>query len=504
MTATRHTRRDFLKTVGAHAALLAIPTKLPASSKNQGSNTLDAYNEPFRPQFHFTPTTGWMNDPCGMVYYKGEYHLHYQANPDPKGWGNRWAHAVSKDLVHWTHLPPALIKDKEHGGCWSGSAVVDSNNTAGFQTGKENVLVIFFTKVTKAQGQTVGLAYSNDRGRTWQRYPANPVIVPADGNKDFRDPKVIWHEPSKQWIMAISRGYTAPGGLYRSTNLKEWEFAGNAPNGECPDIFELAVPGTQDKKWLYLCGDYPTTPNGVGAKFFIGDFDGSNFTAQSQALRLAGNFFVGQLFSDMPAKDGRRIWMGWKWLKNEGNLGPWAGGIQTIPVELTLGKLDNKELRLFYNPARELQSLRTQHVHFTDQTITEHCSILTDKGINGELFECIAEFEPGRAQEFGLQFRKGDNTTCTVGYNATDKKIFFRDPTGKEKVSQPLPLEKGRVKLHLLLDRSVIDIFGNGGQTWNCAFFKADRKNTGIEFFAKGAPARLLAMDLWKLKSIWR
>jgi len=488
-----------MKTVGVHAALLTVSTKLSANDSNKGAERHATYNEPFRPQLHFTPPAGWMSDPCGMVYYKGEYHLHYQANPDPRGWGSKWAHALSKDLVHWTHQAPSLVKDKEHGGCWSGSAVVDYNNTAGFQTGSEKVLVLFFTKVTKAQGQTVGLAYSNDRGRTWRRYPSNPVTVPNDGNEHFRDPKVIWHEPSKRWIMVISRGYTAAGNVYRSTNLKEWELAGKAPNGECPDMFELAVPGGKDKKWLYLCGDYPMTPNGVGAKYFIGTFDGSNFTAESQALRLGGNFFVGQSFANMPAQDKRRIWMGWKWLKTEGNLGPWTGGIQTIPVELTLGKIDNKELRLFYNPARELQTLRSKHIKCGKQTISERCSILTDKGIGGELFECIADFEPDCAEEFGLHFRKGGNALCTVGYNAIDKKIVFRDATGKEKVSQPLPLDKGRVKLHLLLDRSVIDIFGNGGQTWNCSFFKADRKNTAIELYAKAGTAKLVSLDLWKL-----
>ena len=504
MVTRRQRRRDFCKTVGFGAAALALSPKVSAEENQASPSPPAAYDEPYRPQFHFTPPQGWMNDPCGMVYHEGEYHLHYQANPNPKGWGDRWAHAVSKDLVHWEHRDPALIQDEKHGGCWSGAAAVDTNNTAGFQTGKEKVIVLFFTKVTKAQGQTVGLAYSNDRGRSWQRYPDNPVIIPSDGNKDFRDPNVIWHEPSKKWILVISRGYTAQGDVYQSTDLKQWEHIGKAPNGECPDMFELPLPGKKEKKWLYVCGDYPKTPNGVGGKYFIGNFDGKNFQAESPVYRLGGNFFVGQSFTDMPANDGRRIWMGWKWLKGEGSFGPWTGGVQTVPVELSLGAVGDDELRLFYYPARELKSLRTDHFQFRNEAINEKCSLLTDQGIRGELFECIVEFQLDSAEEFGLQFRKGAGGACVVGYNTTAKKIVFRDAAGNEKISQPLTLQGNTLKLHLLLDRSVVEIFGGNGQTWNCAFFRGDPKNKGVELYARKGVVKLDSLNVWRLKSIWQ
>lgn len=493
-----HTRRVFIERAGMGVASLALFTSFFPVNGQKNCMDKDLYNELYRPQFHITPAYGWMNDPCGMVYYRGEYHLHYQANPDnPNGWGSQWSHVVSKDLVHWYYLPPSLVQDEKYGGCSTGSCVVDWNNTSGFQTGNEKVIVMIFT-ITNP-GQTQGLAYSNDRGRTWERYPGNPVIVANDGNKDFRDPKVFWFETSGKWIMVVSRGYTASGDIFQSADLKNWEHIGKAPNGECPDMFQLPVRGSKNSKWLYLCGDYPMAPNGTGAKYFIGHFDGKNFLPESGPLRLAGNFFVGQSFTDLPSTDGRRIWIGWKWLSDEGQFGSWTGGFQTIPVELSLRDLSGKGLQLCYQPVHELQALRTTAFKFNITTIDENCSIIADKHIEGELFECIAEFQLDSAKEFGLEFRKGSDKKCVVGYHTHEKKIFFQDAEGKEKIAQPLEPQNGVVKLHLLIDRSVIDIFGNDDFSWNCSFFKSDPQDKKIELYAKGGKVKLLSMRLWKL-----
>ena len=493
------TRRVFIKRAGLGLASLAIGTPFLKSYSQNISFDNGLYNEQYRPQFHLTPPYGWMNDPCGMVYYSGEYHLQYQANPgNPKGWGSQWSHVVSKDLINWTNLSPSLIQDKKYGGCSTGSCVVDWKNASGFQTGSEKVIVMVFT-ITNP-GQVQGLAFSNDRGRTWKRYPGNPVIVANDGNQDFRDPKVFWFESLKKWVMVVSRGYTPSGDIFQSADLKNWEHTGKALNGECPDMFRLQVQGGKEVKWLYLCGDYPMAPNGTGAKYCIGNFDGKEFQTESGPLRLAGNFFVGQSFGDIPSTDGRRIWIGWKWLSDEGEFGPWTGGFQTIPVELNLRNLPGKGLQLCYNPVRELQTLRTTAYKFHNQTIDVNCSVITDKHIEGELFECFAEFQLDSAKEFGLEFRKGVDKKCIVGYRTREQKVFFIDEEGKEKIAQLLEPQNGVVKLHVLIDRSVVDIFGNDGATWNCSFFKSDPQDRKMELYAKEGKVKLLSMQLWKLR----
>ncbi|HUT92956.1 MAG TPA: glycoside hydrolase family 32 protein [Thermoguttaceae bacterium] len=478
------------------------------------------YDEPHRPQFHFTPPKGWLNDPVAMFHHAGEYHLHYLGAPDKpngKGWGDTWIHLVSKDVLRWEALAPSVAAEKD-GTIGGGSVVVDERNLSGFQTGNEKAVVLFYNTMKRVkipedgfvagprrQDQMVSLAYSNDRGRTWTPYSGNPFLKPDDGNWHFRDPSVFWHEASQQWIMLVCRGYTEFCDIFASSDLKAWKRVGKAPNGEEPRIFQLPVRGTGETKWLFLGGDYPMTPPQLGGKYFIGDFDGKNFTPESGARRLGGNHFVGHSFANLPAQDGRQIWMGWKWLRDEGTPGPWTGGPLTIPAELTLGKDPEGQLCLFYSPAKELQSLRGPAIQLRDQTIDASCSLLTDQGIRGELFEWVAEFQLDTAKEFGLEFRKGPEGGFTVGYDVKGRKRVLRDPTGAEVLSsQRLLADRGRVKLHLLLDRSLIDIFGHGGLTWNCAYFEADAKNQGVELYARQGSVTLLSMELWSLKSIWK
>jgi fructan beta-fructosidase len=470
------------------------------------------YNELYRPQFHVTPSSGWMNDPSGMYYSEGLYHLNYLWNPDTAGWGHNWAHVVSDDLVHWTQWPNSINEDPEQGEAWEGSGVVDPDNTSGFKTGTNDVQVLAFTTNTADAGQIgVGIAYSNDNGQTFTRYAQNPVLPRLeDGNSAFRDPKVFWHDPTSKWIMVLSRGYTAPGNMFESSNLKDWSLISETPPGECPDMFELAIenqPG--QKKWVYVAGDYnPATPNnGVGAKYFIGDFDGLEFTDQSPAYRLGGNFIVGQSFNNIPTEDGRRIYMGWKWLPEYeyygehayGTFGPWTGGIQTLPVVLTLRDIPDVGLRLIYNPAEELESMRGEHFQFGPQIIAEGNSLLSSQGIEGELLEMIVQFQLDTATEFGLQLRKGPQGDCTVGYNTATQELFFTSATGDNAISQALAPVDGKVTLHIFLDRSVVDIFGNDGLTWNTEFFKADPDSLGIELYTIGGTVELLSLDIWKL-----
>ncbi len=251
-----------------------------------------SYDEQHRPQFHYSPPKMWMNDPNGMVYYDGEYHLFYQHNPDETVWGPmHWGHAVSEDLVHWQNLPIALYPD-EKGMIFSGSAVVDKDNTAGFKTGEEDVLVAIFTHHNMEMEQAgesdlfqyQSIAYSNDRGRSWTKYQGNPVIA-NPGIRDFRDPKVFWHEPSQRWVMILASFDRVK--IYNSLNLKDWtessefgeDWGSHTGVWECPDLIEVDVNGNpRDKKWLMIVSVGSGGPNGgSGTQYFVGDFDGETF-----------------------------------------------------------------------------------------------------------------------------------------------------------------------------------------------------------------------------------
>ncbi|HVU07442.1 MAG TPA: glycoside hydrolase family 32 protein [Verrucomicrobiae bacterium] len=257
------------------------------------------YTEPFRPQFHFTPEKNWMNDPNGLVYYEGEYHLFYQYNPFGDKWGHMsWGHAVSHDLIHWKHLPLALAE--ENGVMiFSGSAVVDWKNTSGFgKNGNPPIVATYAGNYTQKPLQNENIAYSNDRGRTWTKYSGNPVI--DIGSKDFRDPKVFWHEPTKRWIMVVALSADHKIRFYASPNLKQWTSLSDfGPAGatsgvwECPDLFPLPVNfDTNQIKWVLIVGVGSGAPaGGTGVQYFIGNFDGTNFTQDD--VSLSGSKPVG-------------------------------------------------------------------------------------------------------------------------------------------------------------------------------------------------------------------
>lgn len=245
------------------------------------------YKELHRPQYHFTPPINWMNDPNGMVFFDGEYHLFYQHNPHGNTWGHMsWGHAVSTDLVHWEHLPIAL-QDNYGVMIFSGSAVVDFMNTSGFGKGKRPPLVAIYTGHGHGK-QTQDIAYSNDRGRTWTKYAGNPVI---DLNmSDFRDPKVFWHEASSKWVMTVSMPLERKVRFYGSPNLRDWDLLSDfGPAGavkgiwECPDLFPLSIEGTSEKRWVLIVNiGSSSIAGGSGCQYFIGDFDGTTFHLDPQ------------------------------------------------------------------------------------------------------------------------------------------------------------------------------------------------------------------------------
>jgi len=270
------------------------------------ASAADVYQEPFRPQFHFTPAQNWMNDPNGLVYHKGEYHLFYQHNPFGNTWGHMsWGHAVSRDLVHWKHLPVAIREEGDE-AIFSGSAVVDHRNTSGFGTRSNPPIVAIYTSAYP-DDQEQSLAYSTDRGRTWTKYAGNPVLDDAD--REFRDPKVFWYEPDREWRMVVVKAVQRRVAIYRSSDLKAWQHLSdfgpaNAVGGawECPDLFPLKVDGNRRKtKWVMLVSLNPGgIAGGSGMQYFVGDFDGTRFTADNVRPYTPPE---GEVFEDFEASD---------------------------------------------------------------------------------------------------------------------------------------------------------------------------------------------------------
>ena len=294
------------------------------------------YQQPHRPQIHFSPPEKWMNDPNGMVFYAGEYHLFYQFFPDSTVWGPmHWGHAVSTDLVHWQHLPIALYPDSL-GYIFSGSAVVDWKNTSGLGLNGQPPLIAIYTyhnpageKAGRKDFQYQGLAFSHDKGRSWTKYAGNPVLPNTESIADFRDPKVLWDEASNQWVMVIAAHDQVK--FRGSKDLKKWTPLSNfgktwgAHSGvwECPDLFPIRVEGSTETKWVLLVSINPGGPNGGSAtQYFVGHFDGRQFTVDpSYTAAVSGekavwldngrDNYAGVTWSDIPKQNGRRLFMGW-------------------------------------------------------------------------------------------------------------------------------------------------------------------------------------------------
>jgi sucrose-6-phosphate hydrolase SacC (GH32 family) len=445
------------------------------------------YQETYRPQFHFTPRTNWTNDPNGLVFYQGEYHLFFQHNPSGINWGNMtWGHAISTDLLHWQQLDHAIYPDKL-GTIFSGSAVVDVNNTAGFQTGDERVLVCIYTSAggtnPESQGQpfTQSIAYSNDRGRTWTKYEQNPVLKHVAGSN--RDPKVFWHQPTKKWIMALyldGHDYA----LFGSPNLKQWTKLSDVPLpgcGECPDFFELPVDGDAAKsQWLFWGGN---------GNYRLGTFDGTTFQPRTDSLpsHWGANDYAAQTYSDIPAADGRRIQIAWM-----------AGGKypsmpfnqqMSFPREMSL-RTTPEGVRLFMNPIREIERLRGKTQTWAVGPVKPDERRLA--GLDSDLWEIEARLEPGDATEVGFTIR-GE----PLRYDVSAKQLSCLGRTA------PLEPLDGQIKLHVLVDRTSIEVFANDGRVVMCSCFVPDLSDRSLGLYAKGGTAQVQSLKTWELQSAW-
>jgi len=464
-------------------------TSLITNAENPSSY----YNEFLRPQFHFSAEKNWLNDPNGLVFYQGEYHLFYQHNPFENEWGfMHWGHAVSGDLVHWKHLPIAIdpdegSKDKAKCTAFSGSAAVDENNSSGLQKGSEKTLVVFYTSWQCGQR----MAYSNDGGRTWTKYEGNPVIPLA--NDDARDPRIFWHKPSQQWVIALYRrpdNDESKNGVsfYVSTNLKQWRWTSHIVGFfECPDIFELPVAGEKEAaKWILLGGD---------GEYMIGSFDGKEFHQESgkHVLDYGANFYASQTWNGIPEADGRRIQIAWM----RGGKYPDSSFNQqmSFPCQLTLRQTE-EGLQVYREPVEEIASLYEKTQEWKHEKLVPGKNLLA--GIEGDLFEIQGEFSLPSAAQLGLRVRKGDGSEgFPIVYDAQKAELSC---LGKTAPMQPVD---GKIKMRILLDRSSIEVFGNDGRVSMSSCF-VPGKGEELEIFAHGGEAEVVELAINKLKSAWR
>ncbi len=465
------------------------------------------YHEPYRPQFHYSPPCGWMNDPNGMVYYEGEYHLFYQYNPDDIVWGPmHWGHAISPDLVHWQIQPIALFPDAI-GTIFSGSVVVDAQNTSGLVAGGGLVAVYSY------QNQSQGVAYSTDKGRTWTKYSGNPVIGALA--KDFRDPKVFWYEPAKHWVMVIAAGLHLQ--IFTSPNLLQWELASQLSGGlaggvwEVPDLFPLEFEG--QTKWVLLGSVSQMAPaGGGGVRYFIGDFDGHTFTYNESDpllwLDYGPDNYAGTTWSDMPADKRTYIgWMSnWQYAANTPTT-RWRGAT-TLPREFHLVRTE-EGIRLAQTPVAALNQLR--QLLGTWDNLTVDGEMVLDK-VEGRTLEIIAEFEPAAVANFGIDVQRGSDQKTHIVYNHQQSRLFVgrTDKTDAGMINAftpafgaPISLNNVPLRLHIFVDESSVEVFAQDGLFSLTSQTFVNPADKGVALFAEKGAVKVSHLEVYALSSIW-
>ncbi|WP_421801846.1 glycoside hydrolase family 32 protein [Flagellimonas sp.] len=483
------------------------------------------YQEEYRPQFHFSPEEKWMNDPNGLVYHEGIYHLFYQYYPEDIVWGPmHWGHAVSEDMVHWEHKPIALYPD-ENGLIFSGSAVVDKKNTSGFGKEGKTPLVAIFTyhsmegeKEGRNDFQTQGIAYSLDNGETWNKYADNPVIVNGEGIKDFRDPKVFWHKPSNGWILTLVAGDHAK--FYSSKNLKDWTYLSDfgksqgAHGGvwECPDLFPLQIGGSDEEKWVLIISINPGAPNGgSGTQYFVGDFDGTTFTSNQKNpkwLDYGTDNYAGVTYNNVPEEE--RIFIGWmsNWdYARDTPTKKWRSAM-TVPRKLSLHKVEDNYFLANY-PIDKMGDLTSPTVINQVEVAAAATDTLQVEG----LYQSEIRLKT-TAKNFQLLFKNELDEVLVLDFDATNQiltvdrtlsgKVDFQEDFGAKKHVAPLKgLKKGPHQFEILMDWSSMELFMDQGMlSITEQLFPTSPYNTLIINNEDGSEP-IIIQSIKEMKSIW-
>ena len=466
----------------------------------------------YRPLYHHAPRYGWMNDPNGMVWHKGEYHLFFQRNPYGSRWENMtWGHSVSRDLVRWEHLPDVLEPDSL-GMIFSGCCVADSEDTAGFGS---DALVALYTAAGRRQSQC--LAFSRDGGLTFEKYAGNPVLTSAA--PDFRDPKVFWHASSMRWIMVLAVGQQME--FYSSSDLREWRFESRFGDGygchdgvwECPDLFELAVDGDpQRSKWVLLCS--LGTASGSKVQYFTGDFDGHAFMPDSPGsqvkwLDYGRDCYAAVTWSDTP--DGRRILLGWMNNWQYANEVPTRvfRGANTLPRELFLSECDGG-VRLKSAPVREAEALWGEPVR-VEPFVVEGEYNLPPLTVHGDgAYRIVIEMACGSAEVCGFRLfnRSGESVDCCL--SRLDGTLSLdRTKSGQTAFSPAFPSVSvapldgggdGIYRLDVWVDRSSLELFVDGGCAALTEQIFPSEPYGRMNFYAKGGECRVRRLEFYRLE----
>ncbi|MFC7359108.1 glycoside hydrolase family 32 protein [Nocardioides astragali] len=470
--------------------------------------------EPMRPTFHFTPARNWMNDPNGLVWYDGEYHLFFQYNPLGSAWGNMsWGHAVSRDLTTWEELPVALEHTPTE-AVFSGSVVVDRANTSGLGSDGTPAMVAVYTShdlITGHQGQSV--AWSTDKGRTWTRHPKNPVL--EIGSTDFRDPKVSWYAEGGYWVMAVALSTERVVRLYRSDDLVAWTHLSDfGPAGsvegiwECPDLFPLAVDGDPTHtRWMLVVSVQVGGPaGGSGTQYFVGDFDGTTFTADpvpgadpggASWVDFGADYYAAVSFNDEP--HGRRLVLAW--------MSNWDYGreVPTRPYRGAMSAARSYELRtrrdqLVLAQAPVVEGLAAQAQRNTSTEVVDGVHALPDSW-RGSSAVLTVELDPGTASRCGLHVRVGDGERTVVGYDTAERTLYVDrtlsgdtgfHPDFRAVHSAPLDLDEGdRLALEIHIDTTSVEVYADGGRVVITDLVFPSPTSDRIAVFAEGGAAHL-------------
>lgn len=493
-----------------------VPSNSICWSDIEESDDMSLGVEKFRPSYHHTPAYGWMNDPNGMFYKDGVYHLYFQYNPYGSMWGNmHWGHSTSTDLVNWKNEGVAIAPDAI-GTIFSGSCVVDHNNTSGFG---EGAVVAFYTSAKQTPWgdcQTQSMAYSLDNGKTFIKYENNPILTSSE--KDFRDPKVFWYAPKEHWVMMLAVGQHME--IYSSKNLKDWtkesEFGeGHGCHGgvwECPDLVELPVEGTKEKKWVLICNINPGGPFGGSAtQYFVGDFDGSTFTnnypKETKWMDYGKDHYATVTWNNAP--DGRCIAIGWMSNWQYANNVPTLQyrSANTIARDLSLFK-QNGSIFLKSEPCKEMIEARKdgRQIKTVNVAKAETISLSTQSG-NGA-YEVELSINPGKSKEVSFTLSNGKGEKVLMTYDTVKKTLAMdRSKSGEVSFSKDFPAvtemsvnKSKELKLRLFVDKSSVEAFVDNGEfvMTNCVFPSAPYDM--ITFESDGNRYKVKNINIYQIK----